>query len=46
MEEKIQQIETRVAQLNAMKRYFRAKVRWIAEGGIGEPPKFLGRASM
>jgi MerR family transcriptional regulator, copper efflux regulator len=44
MEDKIKQIETRVAQMNAIKRYFRAKVRWIAEGGIGDPPKFRGSA--
>jgi DNA-binding transcriptional MerR regulator len=45
MEEKIKQIEMRVEQMNAIKRYFQAKVRWIAAGSIGDSPKFRGSAA-
>ena len=43
MEDRVRQIEQRVAQLNAIKRYFRAKVRWIEQGSVGDPPSFSGK---
>jgi len=45
MEDRIKQIEMRVAQLNSIKRYFRSKVRWIQGGGVGDPPKFKGHVA-
>lgn len=43
LEDRIQQIEERVAQLNAIKSYFRAKVRWIQDGHVGKPPSVNAR---
>ena len=40
LQEKIKQIEVRIGQMNAIKAYFTAKVRWISCGGTGTPPTF------
>jgi MerR family transcriptional regulator, copper efflux regulator len=42
MADRIRQIEVRVVQLNAIKRYFRAKVKWIEAGCVGASPSFGG----
>jgi hypothetical protein len=40
MEDRIQQIAVRVAYLNAIKRYFRAKMEWIDAGCVGDSSSF------
>lgn len=45
MQGKIEQIEARIAQMNAVKRYFKAKVQWLQQGQVGNPPTFRAAPS-
>jgi hypothetical protein len=45
LQEGINQIEMRAAQLKAVKRDFCAGVRWIEGGSIGDSPKWGGSAA-
>ena len=42
MNQRIEQIDIRIAQLDAIKRYFKAKIEWIEGGSRGRPPIFSG----